>query len=399
MALSAPLDSILFEPPPRGSRWTLYTVGLLFAALLAWAWLARLDVVTVAEGKLVPQSLVKIVQPAEGGVIRELLVNDGDAVRAGQVLVRMNTDIVDADRQSNEAELRLREISLRRIDAELVGSVLTRHASDEPALFQQVLAQYSAHRQAHLDNMAQQNAVLMKATHDLQSARATLRKLHDTVPTYKQSAEAYRKLAGEGFVNELAAKEKERDLIEKAQDLRAQESNIESLNATLDQAKRRIDQTTSDYRSQLQNERVDNQNQLQKLQQERQKASYRSGLYELRAPQDGIVKDLVTTTVGAVVSPGTVLLSLLPRDEPLVADVQIKNEDVGFLAAGLPVKVKLAAYPFQKYGMADGIVSRIAPDTTENRAASSGPTAPPAYRAESGFACSSWIPLPASGFS
>lgn len=118
------------------------------------------------------------------------------------------------------------------------------------------------------------------------------------------------------------------------------------------------------------------------MQQEKQKSTYRSGLYELRAPQDGIVKDLATTTVGAVVSPGTVLLSLVPRDEPLVADVQIKNEDVGFLAAGLPVKVKLAAYPFQKYGMADGIVSRIAPDTTENRAASSGPTAPPAYRAE-----------------
>lgn len=383
MALSQPLDGILREPPPRGSRWTLYTIAGLFGALLIWAIFARLDVVTVAEGKLVPQSLVKIVQPAEGGVIREILVHDGDAVGAGQVLVRMNTDIIDADRQSNEAELKLRELSLRRIDAELVGKELTRRSTDDSLLFQQVLAQYAAHRQAYLDNIAQQNAVLMKATYDLRSAHEQLRKLRDTVPTYKQSAEAYRKLAKEGFVNELAAKEKERDFIEKEQDLKAQESNTESLNATLDQSKRKIDQATSDYRSQLQNERVDNQNQAQKLQQEKQKGTYRSGLYELRATQDGIVKDLATTTVGAVISPGTVLLNLVPRDEPLVADVQIKNEDVGFLVSGLPVKVKLAAYPFQKYGMAEGTVSRIAPDTTDAPQQKNAATvAPPAYRAE-----------------
>ena len=382
MALSAPLDRITHAAPPRGSRWTLYAITVLFAVLLVWASLARLDVVSIADGKLVPQSLVKIVQPAEGGVIREILVHDGDVVRAGQVLIRLATDLVDADRQSNEAELRLRELSLRRIDAELAGSALVRHAGEDALLFQQVLAQYSAHRQAYLDNLAQENAVLMKATYDLQAARQMLQKLHETVPVYRQSAEAYRKLAGEGFVNELAAKEKERDLIEKDQDFKAQEASIASLNATLDQSRRKIDQVTSAYRSQLHNERVDNQNQLQKFQQERQKATYRSGLYELRAPQDGIVKDLATTTVGAVISPGTVLLNLVPREEPLVADVQIKNEDVGFLATGLPVKVKLAAYPFQKYGMADGTVTRIAPDTTENRPQNGTPVAPPAYRAE-----------------
>jgi hemolysin D len=83
----------------------------------------------------------------------------------------------------------------------------------------------------------------------------------------------------------------------------------------------------------------------------------------LRAPQAGIVKELATTTIGAVVQPGTVLLSLVPRDEPLMAEVSIQNEDIGFVREGQPVRVKLATYPFQKYGTLDGVVKTVIADS------------------------------------
>jgi hemolysin D len=86
---------------------------------------------------------------------------------------------------------------------------------------------------------------------------------------------------------------------------------------------------------------------------------------ELKAPQAGTVKDLSTTTEGAVVQPGSVILTLLPLGEPLFADVAIKNEDIGFIQVGQSAQVKLAAYPFQKYGLLTGKVVHVSADATE----------------------------------
>ena len=83
----------------------------------------------------------------------------------------------------------------------------------------------------------------------------------------------------------------------------------------------------------------------------------------MRAPQSGVIKDLATTTVGAVVQPGTVLLTLVPVSEPLIAEVEIQNEDIGFVRTGQAVRIKLAPFPFQKYGMIDGIVRTVIADS------------------------------------
>lgn len=103
--------------------------------------------------------------------------------------------------------------------------------------------------------------------------------------------------------------------------------------------------------------------QHRKLEQDWLKQEHKSGLLELKAPQSGIVKDIATHTIGTVVSPGTVLLSIVPENEPLVAEIMIKNEDVGFVYPHQQVKVKLSSYPFAKYGMLDGEVTRIQADS------------------------------------
>jgi hemolysin D len=103
--------------------------------------------------------------------------------------------------------------------------------------------------------------------------------------------------------------------------------------------------------------------QHRKLQQDWVKQEYKNGLLELKSSQAGIVKDLATHTIGTVVSPGTVLLSIVPENEPLVAEVMVKNDDVGFVYLHEKVKLKLAAYPFEEYGMLDGVVTRIDADS------------------------------------
>ncbi len=112
-----------------------------------------------------------------------------------------------------------------------------------------------------------------------------------------------------------------------------------------------------------------------------------------QGPQAGIVKELATTTLGAVVQPGTVLLSLVPVDEPLLAEVAIENQDIGFVQPGQSVRLKLAAYQFQKYGMLEGIVKTISADAqsaSQDEATEQGSPGPLRSRHSSSCNNSGW---------
>ena len=358
------LLSIQESPPARLPRAVMYTVAALFAILVLWANFGKLNIIAIAEGRLVPQSYVKIVQPADAGIVQEILVKEGQAVQAGQVLMRMDTKLAEADAKTIGNDLAIRSLQLRRIDAELSGTSLLRKAGDPDDLFRQVEAQYRDHRQSYLDALEQAQASLSKAQREYDSAKVVLAKLVETTPILKQQAEAYADMGKEGYAPQVTVRDKQREYLEKAQDLRAQESTVAGLEAAISQAQKQIDMITSKYRSDLRNERMDAEGQYRKLGQDWVKQEHKNGLLELRAPQAGIINDLATHTVGTVVSPGTVLLSIVPEHEALVAEISVKNDDVGFVYPKQRVKVKLAAYPFEEYGMLDGEVIHIGPDAS-----------------------------------
>ena len=361
-----PLRLIQNTAPDEVSRLVLWTVCILMTLLLIWAVFGKLDIVASAEGKLVPQTLLKIVQPAESGVVQQLLVNEGDRVKAGQILARLDTTIAHAEKAGVASDLAHQKMQERRIDAELTDRPMLPVAGDDPELFAQVLGQYHAHRKAYLDSLDQEESLLTKARHERRSAAQIQSKLEQTLPIYQRSAEAYAKLEKDGFFSPVAAGDKQREMTEKARDLDAQQSTVAAIDATIAAQGKRLNQIRSAYRSELEKERAEIRAKIAQLQPNLDKTLYREGLMELRAPQAGIIKDLATTTVGAVVQPGSVVMTLVPHDERLFADISIKNEDAGFVQIGQKAQVKLTAYPFQKYGMLSGTVTRIGADATDN---------------------------------
>lgn len=370
-----PLRRIQTEAPGKTGRIVLWIVSILVLALIAWAGFGQLDIIVSAEGKLVPQTLVKIVQPAEAGIVKQLLVSEGDTVKAAQVLVRLDTTIANAEKAGIAGDLAIRQMQARRIEAELNDLPMLPEAGDDSKLYAQVQSQYVAHRKAFLDGLDQERALLSKAEHERKSAAEVLDKLEQTLPTYRKTAEAYARLEKDGFIGNLAAAEKQREATEKSKDLDAQQATVSALNATIAAQQRKISQLQSAYKSDLQKELADVKLRIAQLQPTLDKTLYKEGLMELKAPQDGVIKELATTTVGAVVQPGTVLMTLVPKDEKLYADVTIKNEDVGFVQVGQSTQIKLAAYPFQKYGMLAGTVLRVSADASEsNRMVSSSNT-------------------------
>ena len=362
---SPPLLRIQDKPPAPLAGWMLRLLIALLACLLLWAAFGRLDIVAVADGKLVPSTYLKIVQPAEQGIVKEILVREGEKVAEGQVLVRMDPALTAADVKAIQADHQNKRLALRRIDAQLSGKSLVKDARDPGGLYAQVSAQHAANVRAYENALAQERALLDKARHDLAAAQATKAKLEQVLPHYVEQEKAFEKLTKDGFAGRILYTDKQRERIEKEQDLRTQESIIRSNQALIEQSEQKSTQITADYRRQLQTERVEVAAQLERSSQELAKLSYRSNLLELRAPQAGIVKDLATHTAGTVAAPGTILMTLVPEGDRLVAEVWVSNQDVGFVRPGQEARLKLVAFQFQKYGLVDGRVLHVNADATE----------------------------------
>ena len=362
---SAPLLRIQDQPPAPLAGWLLKIIVSLVACAALWAAFGPLDIVAVAEGKLVPSGYLKIVQPAEQGIVREILVREGEKVAAGQVLIRMDSVLTAADVKAMQVEHESRRLALRRIDAQLSGKPLRRDGSDSLDLYSQVEAQFAANVRAYQSSLAQEKSLLEKSKHDLEAARQTRAKLEQVLPHYIEQEQAFEKLAKDGFAGRILYTDKRRERIEKEQDLHAQASIIRANMALIEQSQQKLAQIAADYGRQLQAERMQVVSQLDKLTQELAKLAHRHELLELRAPQAGTVKDLATHTAGTVAAPGTILMTLVPQGERLVAEVWVSNEDVGFVRAGQAVKLKLAAFQFTKYGMVEGTVRQVSADATE----------------------------------
>ena len=375
-----PLRLIQNDAPAHIGRLVLWIVCALTLILFVWAAFGKLDIVATTEGKLVPQTLLKIVQPAELGVVKQILVQEGDVVQAGQVLVRLDTTLAKADKTGIASDLAAQRMQERRIQSELSGAPFTTKAGDEPVLFAQVQGQLTARRRAQQDALDQEKSMLAKAHGEYSSASEILAKFQQSLPTYQKTAQAYQQLEKEGFVGNILAAEKQRDALEKSKDLDAQQATLGALSATIEAQKKRIAQLQSSTQSELQKELAEIRARIEQLRPSLDKSAYREGLMELKAPQAGTVKDLATTTEGAVVQPGSVVLTLVPLGEKLFADVAIKNEDIGFVQVGQTAQVKLAAFPFQKYGLLTGKVMRVSADATEasagtDRSSASGSSA------------------------
>jgi HlyD family secretion protein len=277
----------------------------------------------------------------------------------------MDPVLSDADMKTVQAEYHNKRLALRRVDAQLAGKSFSREKGDPAELATQVEAQYAANLRAYENALAQERSLLEKARHDLAAARETRTKLEQVLPHYIEQEAAFEKLTRDGFAGRIISADKRRERIEKEQDLRAQEFIIGANRALIEQSQKKIAQIGADYRRSLQTERMELAAQFERARQELAKNEHRRELLELRAPEAGTVKDLATHTAGTVAMPGTILMTLVPRGEQLLAEVWVSNQDVGFVREGQPVKMKLAAFQFTKYGMVEGAVRQVSADATE----------------------------------
>jgi len=362
-AFSPHLLSVTENPPAPLARIVLLLLLLLFFLIILWAFFGRLDIVARADGKLIPISRVQVVQPLDGGRIAEIKVKDGQLVKAGEVLVVMDDLVSQADTAQITFEKKTMDLQLRRVVAEIEQAGMTLKAEDDATLFSDSRRQYQENVNLHNINMSQQRAIIEQEKQSLASEKQILSKLVDTLPLVLSSEAAVKNLQKKGFANQMALMERERERIEIERDLAAQQFRVQSLKARLESAKQQSKQVSTSYIQNLLDQKIEFEQRRKQLAQALSKLEYRNRLLSLTAPQDGFVKDLATHTRGSVIPSGTILLTIVPVDVPLQAEVMIENKDVGFINTGQEVRLKIASFNFQKYGMIEATVDHVSADS------------------------------------
>lgn len=357
-----PLIRLQRRPPHPQGRRVLWVILSLIIFLIGWSLLGRLDIVAVAEGRLVPANYLKIVQPAEAGIVREILIRKGDEVRAGQVLLRMDALVTEAELEIISIEHARRRVQLARIDAELTGRPFDAPANAPVTLVREAIEQHRANREALTAALSEEQTRLVQAQLELSAARQQKSRLEAVLPHYLAQEQAFEQLVKTGFAGVLMGSEKRRQRIEREQELETQVFLVAAASMAIEQSQRKLHRIKADYQRALHAERNEAQAHWGRLTQELEKQEHRRLLLELRAPQDGVIKDLATHTAGTVVSAGTVLASLVPQDARLKAEVWVSNRDIGFVRPGQKVQLKFATFPFQRFGMGNGTVEFVSAD-------------------------------------
>lgn len=285
-------------PPSPAGRIVGMVILSLFSLFLLWSIFGHIDIIAIAQGKVVPSGRSKVIQPLETGVIKAIHIQDGQRVRAGELMIEIDTTAgADRERLSNEHLAALTEVArLRALNAGKATFQPPKGAKPEFIRTQ---------RQRLLEQLAEFQALTHRAT-------------------------SLRQLLAQQYVSRNEYLEAERARAEKAQ------QNAAALN--------------------------DAETRARSLEQDLIKAETRDSQQRLTAPIDGVVQQLSVHTVGGIVTPAQQLLIVAPEAGHLEIEAWIENKDIGFVAQNQPAEIKIESFPFTRYGVIDGHVVSLSGD-------------------------------------
>lgn len=356
-------------PPSPIGRAIIFTVIIFFLLAILWATFGKIDIVTVAQGKIIPTDRIKLIQPLELGVIKGIHVREGQQVKAGDLLIELDSTNSGADMARLEKELeaatmaRLRvntlmaSINADKIKATLVMASVSQ--SEEHNIQSRLLnQQYSEYR----SHFGARKSELEKRRAERAAIEASVIKLQATLPLITQRAESMKKLSDENMVPEHSSLEIEEQRITQQQDLIINQNRLEESDAAIREAEYQLSQFKAEYRGTVLAELAETERQYNAVEKEYIKAKQRNGQQRLTASIDGTVQQLVVHTIGGVVTPAQELMRIVPRDGILEVEAWLENKDIGFVDEGMQAEVKVDAFPFTKYGMIDAEIIDLSND-------------------------------------
>lgn len=364
-------------PPHPLTRWLGLSLISLFTIAIVWSCFGHVDIVASAEGKIIPSSRVKIVQPLTKGFVKAILVKEGQYVKQGDVLVELDRTITAADQSRMEKELRTSILDLA--GAQAIHKLLTTEKAtltsaaqirlalvddiklpeSENTIHQQMVWQQWQQYQAQLGGL---QSAQLKAEAEKSYSLETIKKLEQTLPMVTKRAQSMDSLYKRKLAAEVQYMEVEQARIENVQNLAAEQQRKNQLEAAIREAQQQINALKADTLNKTLNVITENTNKVAALRDELIKATDVNAKQVLYAPVSGYVQELAISTVGGIVTEAQKLMSIVPEEEELEVEVLLGNDDIGFVQKDMPAEIKIHTFPFTKYGLIDATVTNISDD-------------------------------------
>lgn len=350
------LQSVLDQPPATFPKQVILG-GLIFScAFVSWAWFGKIQEVSYAQGRLVPQGDVYKVQAIVEGEIADIQVQEGQAVTKQQVLVKLDTEIDEKSIERLQKNLVAQQQELQQIH-QLIDKI------ELEALNRRKIAQ------TEVDT---QQVMVDEAVKTLENHKKLLTHLETTVAVYNARLDRLQPLVQEGaiaseqvFSVEQELRDRQRSIIESQGIAQANEKNLQKMQTRLKQKEVEKQQSQIETQQKLQElelKAIVTRGKISELSTILKESQARLKQRVFLAPVDGIVSSLNIRNVGEVAQPGQTLLEIAPAKTPLVLSAVLPSTQAGFVKKGMPVQMKFDAFPYQNFGTINGKVISISPD-------------------------------------
>ena len=362
-------SAAVLQGTPRTAHWILMgTAGFCIVALI-WASLANLDEFARGVGKVIPTSQIQVVQNLEGGIISEILVQEGGIVQKGQVLVKMDPTRFVASFGENQAKYDALMAAIARLTAE-ANNVEFKPPLElqkkDPKLVEDERALYLSRQSELHSNLSVLRQQTDQRSQELMEKRSRLVQLQQSHALVAKEVAMTRPLVEQGVMSEVELLRLERQLNDLLGELNATRLSIPRLGAALEEARSKAEGFEVKFRS-------DAREELNKARAEISATGASSTALEdrvarttVRSPMAGTVKRIKITTIGGVIQPGMDLMEIVPLEDKLLVEARVRPSDIAFLRIGQEAIVKLTAYDFSIYGGLPATLEYISADSITN---------------------------------
>lgn len=353
----------------RASLLLLWGIALFFVVLFAWIAIAEVDNVTRAEGRVMPSAKMQVIQNLEGGIVKSVLVKQGQHVVAGELLLTLSDVQLNADQNARQQQILALDARAARLLAQ---------ASGKPPYFSQEVVALAP------DLMAAEQATLMSKKLEQESQISVLnsqieqkrRELEETQVTLdgaqkglllgREERATIARLVERGLEPRLELVRADRSIVEQESRANMAKVSIQRVNSAINEIVSRQEALTRQFRSEALNELNRTLADLSPLKQAMPAIEDKLLRANIKSPMKGIVNRVFVTTIGGIVKPGDPIMEVVPADDELVLDAMVLPKDIGFVKLGQNARVKITAYDYSIFGALDGKVTNISADAVPN---------------------------------
>ncbi|DAB28305.1 MAG: hemolysin secretion protein D [Sulfurimonas sp. RIFOXYD12_FULL_33_39] len=359
-------SAILEKTPSRISRvlrmWVLTTI-LIFV----WASFAEIDEITRGGGKVVPFGQNKIIQNLEGGIVESILINEGQYVKEGQIILKINNSMTTSTSETNEIKFMELKAKKMRLYAEANNLQFEDTKVNDPAFAIHVKREKELYQSDIRGLNAKNNSIITQIEQKKQGyeeAKARIKTLQISLEYVKEEVAMTEPMVREGVKSKVDFLKLKREENGIQNDIEASKLSLPRLLEAIKEQKNKLIEAEQTFMNTAKKELNEISAELERLTTQQVAFSDQVSRTMVKSPVEGIVQKLYVNTVGGVIKPGADLVEIVPTDKRLYLEVKIKPSDIAYLHPGAMAKVKVSAYDFAIYGSLVGEVVNISPDTT-----------------------------------